>query len=262
MITFSQIGRHGRIGNQMFQYATLFALAKSKNFTLGMPYANKTDIDYPNFCLKDCFPNITAIDSSNIRFRNSYHETSFAYENKILNVQDDTDIFGYFQSEKYFANYKNELRREFQFAQKYYAEAKAIKDSFSQDAIVLHIRLGDYTWKQHYHPICDLAYYSRALESIPDVANKQILLFSDDVPQAQQILQNLNFKAMQTGNKFVEMCLMSLCEYHIIANSTFSWWGAYLSNSKKIIAPANWFGRNSDAPQNWHDVYCENWTIL
>jgi len=58
------------------------------------------------------------------------------------------------------------------------------------------------------------------------------------------------------------MCLMTMCDYHIIANSSFSWWGAWLSESKKVIAPSQWFGAAQGMPKNWSDIYCKDWIIL
>jgi hypothetical protein len=55
---------------------------------------------------------------------------------------------------------------------------------------------------------------------------------------------------------------MSLCDYHVIANSSFSWWGAWLGESKKVIAPSQWFGESPDMPKNWSDIYCKDWIII
>jgi hypothetical protein len=67
---------------------------------------------------------------------------------------------------------------------------------------------------------------------------------------------------VENTNKYIDMCLMTMCNYHIIANSSFSWWGAWLSNSKQVIAPSKWFGPANHMPKNWSDVYCEKWIVI
>jgi hypothetical protein len=67
---------------------------------------------------------------------------------------------------------------------------------------------------------------------------------------------------MGTDDKFIDLCMITKCEYHIIANSSFSWWGAWLAKSKKVIAPKTWFGGAPGMPKDWSDVYCENWISI
>ena len=83
-------------------------------------------------------------------------------------------------------------------------------------------------------------------------------------PKATEFFQSLNRKVVftESNDKYIDMCLMTLCNYHIIANSSFSWWGAWLSNSKKTIAPSRWFGSAPSAPKNWSDIYCKDWIII
>lgn len=262
MITCSQIGKIGRFGNQMFQYATAFAVAQKNKYTLGMPYKNRNSQEYLDFCLPDCFPFLSAIDISDKTFANIYSEKSFQFDSELYNITDNTDISGYFQSWKYFEQYELQIRAEFRFASKYYAQANSVKNGRNKEYIALHIRFGDYTWNTNYHPICDIDYYRRGLDCIPNVKDKKILLFSDDINAAQSTLENLKYECIQTNDKFLDMCLMTLCDYHVISNSTFCWWGAYLSNSKQVIAPKKWFGPDPSAPPSWDDIYCRNWTIL
>lgn len=262
MIAFTNIGKIGRLGNQMFQYAAAFAIAKEKKYILGMPYNNRSEDEHQDFCMRDCFPYLSATNCHGKVFKNKFNEIGFGFDANINQIEDDTDLYGYFQSPKYFDRYKSEIKKEFTFRYEIIAKAKNIKLNFQQETIALHLRLGDYTWKTHYHPICGVEYYRHALLKIPDIKNKQILLFSDDIVAAQKLLINFDTNPIITNNKYVDLCIMTMCDYHVIANSTFSWWAAYLSRSKMIFAPKNWFGKNSDAPQDWKDIYCDGWLII
>ena len=262
MITFNSLGHYGRFGNQMFQYATLYSIAKTKKLDFGVPYNNRSKNEYMDFCLPDCFPNLSAKNSSNYHTKYKAQEKIFEYNAGIFGILDDTDICGYFQSEKYFVDYKNGLLKEFDFAEHIKLKAGDIRSLTSNEAISVHIRLGDFVSQQHNHPICSIEYYEEALKNVPD--DKLIFIFSDDVEQASNIFKNLNKKVVfpETNDKYVDMCLMNMCDYHIIANSSFSWWGAWLSNSKKVITPSRWFGNAPNMPKNWSNIYCDGWIIV
>jgi hypothetical protein len=262
MITFQRLGHHGLLGNQMFQYATLFSVAKTNNFEYGVPYSNTGDIQFKNFFLPNCFSNLTAQDSNNSNINFIFLECSFEYNPEIFSISDNTDISGYFQTEKYFKQYRSNLLKEFTFSDLYAAKANDIRQQIPDEVISLHIRLGDYTHLEDRHPVCSYEYYNKAFDLLPN--GKPILVFSDDLILAQNLLSAFDkqFIFSDSNCKYTDMCLMSLCDYHIIANSSFSWWGSWLSNSKKTIAPAVWFGNNPSMPKNWNDIYCENWSII
>ena len=263
MITFNRMGRYGLLGNQMFQYATLFSVAKENGFDFGIPYANTGDVQFQNLFLPNCFDNLSAKDSSNVSATNFYMEPDFSFDSKLFNVGDDTDICGYFQSEKYFKKYNDQLKKEFTFNNVILQKAKELKNSIAGPAISLHIRLGDYVQQQHNHPVCSLPYYLEASHYFPEYL--PLVIFSDDIENAKKYLEPLqgrNKVFFNTNDKYVDMCLMSLCEYHIIANSSFSWWGAWLADSKQTIAPSYWFGPGANVPKYWDDVYCDDWLVL
>lgn len=262
MITFNRLGLFGLFGNQMFQYATLYSIAKTKKYDFGVPYQNIGEIQFKNFFLPNCFLNLTAKDSSFYSPKYKAIEKKFNYNPGIFGILDDTDICGYFQSEKYFLNYRQDILKEFEFKSCIKQKAEEIRSITKNDLISLHIRLGDYVKQQQNHPVCDISYYEEALNQVPD--DCLVCIFSDDVPQAMEIFKNLKRKTFypETNDKFVDMCLMSMCNYHIIANSSFSWWGAWLGNSKKVIAPSKWFGPADHMPKNWSDIYCEGWQII
>jgi len=262
MITFKSLGNYGRFGNQMFQYATLFAIAKKRKYQFGVPYKNRHQNDYTDFCLPDCFPNLTAKNSSDANIKFVAQQFIFEYNPGIFGILDDTDIRGYFQSEKYFVDYREQLLKEYEFSKQIKDKALDIRSLTQKQAISIHIRLGDYVNQQQNHPVCSIDYYAEALEQLPD--DLLIYVFSDENKKAEQIFKSLNKKIVftESSDKYVDMCTMALCDYHIIANSSFSWWGAWLSNSKKVIAPSKWFGNAEHMPKNWSDVYCEGWVVI
>jgi len=262
MITFQHLGKYGRLGNQMFQYATLYSLGKTLNYAIGVPYKARSSNDKLDFCLADGFE-INASDSSNAFSTSVYVEPHFNYDPNILNIPDGCDIRGYFQSEKYFKSHKNDLKnKEFKFKTDIENKVKSLFDGNDSELISVHIRLGDYVHIQDCHPICSIEYYKEALSQLPK--DCQVILFSDDYPKALEMFKSFGINVMLTGgnDKFVDMCMMTKCDYHVIANSSFSWWGAWLSNSKKIIAPKIWFGNSPNVAKNWDDIYCDGWELI
>jgi hypothetical protein len=262
MITYNSIGKYGRFGNQMFQYSTLFAIAKERGYEFGVPHQLKSDNEYLNFCLLECFSNLSAKDSTNIKNVNKAQERQFTYNPGIFGISNNTDICGYFQSEKYFINYREQLLIEYNFNKDIQQKAFDMRSLTKNKAISIHLRLGDYLNLQDCHPVCSIEYYQEALKMLPD--DLLIYVFSDDIEKATKFFDFINRKVVftETSDKYVDMCLMTMCDYHIIANSSFSWWGAWLSNSKKVIAPSKWFGDNPNMPKDWSDIYCSNWNII
>ena len=262
MITFNKLGTYGLFGNQLFQYSTLYSIAKTRGYEFGVPYANVGDTEFKNFFLPNCFKNLSAKDSSNVIPVHSAMERNFTYNAGIFGISDNTDICGYFQSEKYFIDYREQLLIEFEFKPEIKQQAEYIRAVAKCPAISLHMRFGDYVAQPQNHPPCTIEYYTEALSLLPD--NGLIFVFSDDLERAQNLLQGLKRPIVypDTKNKYIDMCVMTLCNYHIIANSSFSWWGAWLSHSNKVIAPATWFGSGNSVPKNWSDIYCKNWTVL
>jgi hypothetical protein len=261
MITFNMMGRYGRFGNQMFQYATLYSIAKTKKYKFGVPYKVKSDNSYLNFSLDEAFQNLSAEDSSTYAPIHRAQERVFTHNPGIFGIPDNTDILGYFQSEKYFKDYRNDLLKEFTFKSNILEKANDVRSITKEPVISIHLRIGDYKNLVGKHPVMQKDYYSQALEQLP----KDILIigFSDEPEEAAKLFDSFGRKYFITNpnDQYTDMCTMTLCDYHIIANSSYSWWGAWLSNSKKVIAPHNWFGEDN-MPKNWSDIYCEGWVIV
>jgi hypothetical protein len=264
MITHKSIGYNGRLGNQMFQYAALKALSLKTGYEMFLP--NNTSIK-PDGCyditnnkwieykldLFDCF-NLSYNISSN-PLTNIYQEKEFTFESEIFTISDDTAIEGYFQSYKYFDEFKQEIIKDFTFKPNILNHCQNII-SLYENSVAIHIRRGDYV----NHP----GFWNITPEYIQETFNYfsdneyTFLIFSDDIEWCKQIFpEGVIFIG---GNQFEDLCLMSLCDHNIISNSSYSWWGAYLNKNKKkrVIAPKNWFIPTKPLT----DLYPNDWIII
>ena len=127
----------------------------------------------------------------------------------------------------------------------------------------MHVRRSDYlsTTNVAYHSNCGDNYYENAINEFD--SNLPVLIFSDDTEwcKQQDIFKPKRFFISETGNNLMDMCLMTMCNHHIIANSSFSWWGAWLANSQNVVAPKQWYGP-AGAHQSTQDLYLPHWKVL
>jgi hypothetical protein len=216
--------------------------------------------------VKNCSINIhTAFDLSkcnkigNPILYTRVEESGYHFDEYLFNnCEDNVDLYGYFQSEKYFKHIEDEIRKDFTFHQDVIESCEEILDK--QESISLHIRRGDYLHLQSFHPVPPIEYYTEALKKLP---NLPVFIFSDD-PEWCSTISEFDadrFLISESNTADFDMCLMSMCNYHIIANSSFSWWGAWLAQSEKVIAPKEWFGL-SLSQHNTSDLYCDGWEVI
>lgn len=261
MITFTKLGSYGRLGNQMFQYASLRGIAHNNQYHWGIPRPDNTGLcDYTLF---DCFEMGTVKEENFINLENIKQITSISkagYEFNIKlynNCVDNTDLQDYLQSYKYFENILDVIKLDFTFRD-HILESCRQEINLYNDPIFLHVRRGDYLNQPQNHPTCSVEYYSEALKLFPDSCD--VLVFSDDLDWCKEnfksnryIIQQENIKHKHQAqipggltNSFVpyyDLCKMSLCGGGIISNSSLSWWGAYLGPRKyHIVYPHPWFG--------------------
>ena len=175
---------------------------------------------------------------------------------------DNVDLYGYYQSPKYFDHIKDEIKSDFTFSDEVESVCSEMFETIQngKKVIALHIRRTDYTVNPN-HPLQSMDYYKEALKTFDK--NTNLLVFSDDPEwcKSQEIFQPDRFSISENNSVDADLCLMSLCKYHIIANSSFSWWGAWLAKSEKIIAPKNWFGGDC-AHKSVKDLVFGDWTWL
>jgi len=261
MIGFDRLGKNGRFGNQMFQYASLKGIAKKNNYDFCIPSGPKTEMDFYDeenqhkLFIAFEMPDVNVTDN----FSGVYFQESMCNFDKKLfeNCQDNINLYGYFQTEKYFKHIEDEIKKDFTFKMDW---LEPCRDCFGgSEYIGLHIRRTDYVQKQNFHPLCTLDYYERALKELPDVP---VIIVSDDPDwcKNQSLFESDRFLVSDSKNNIIDMCILSLCKYHIIANSSFSWWGAWLAESQKVIAPKIWYGPASDnddsdiIPNKWRRI--------
>jgi len=260
MIGYNHLGRNGRLGNQMFQYAALRGIAAHHNYDWCIPPSNFSDED-KDHQLFEAFklPKLNHIELFGATY---LEEKSFTFDQGLFDTcPDNVNLYGFFQTPKYFNHINQEIREDFIFIDEIRDPCNEMIKSITESSLIsLHVRRTDYVQKQSYHPLCPMEYYEVALKKFPDIP---VLVFSDDPEwcMKQELFENEDrFMISQSQNNLVDMCLMSMCDYHIIANSSFSWWGAWLSGSENVIAPKVWFGPSANfdtsdlIPEYWERI--------
>ena len=266
MITMSSIGYNGRLGNQMFQLACLISISEKSGMPLFLPEENFTPNNENGYNdgsqLRDCFdlPNSLfkprAFIQSGIRY--NYKEPYFHFSEEIFKLPPGTDVWGYFQSEKYFSEFAEKIRDIFIFKEWIREEAKLIISGYDipENSICSHIRRGDYLNQSGNHPVLEESYYIKSTEEM----GGKVFFFSDDPDWCKsEITKKIKgSEVIDVKNPFVSLFIMSQFKRFVIGNSSFSWWAAWLSGSySTVIAPLNWFGPNLN--HETRDVYCKGW---
>jgi hypothetical protein len=266
MLANDDLGNLGRLGNQMFQYASLRGLAKKHGYDYCLPPRSVVgSIDYnclnSDITIFECFklPDTPKLITNFPKVM----ESTFALDQNLWdNCPDNISLYGYFQTEKYFSHIEDDIRKDFTFVDEIFAPTKqAFDENFSNnDVISLHIRRGDYLKAPH-HPVQSLEYYSDALNIMPN--DVPVIIFSDDLEwcKEQKLFEDERFIFSESNSTGIDLCLQSFCTHHIIANSSFSWWGAWLANSKNVVAPKKWFA-GSHINHNTKDLYCSKWISI
>jgi len=252
MISFAP-GYRGFLANEMFQYAATCALSLKNETDCGWPAGKNPDL-YRLFPIK-ATPNVVAtyaVEEKHFHFDPSFWEIEHGPGRW-------PQLSGYFQSEKYFAPYAAQIREEFAL-KRYYYHVPNLDDAGL--TVSIHVRRGDYLSFPEHHPPLTMDYYKAAMEHFPAA---RFIVCSDDPGWCLLNFRDAGYKVqIQTGRSAVEdMALMASCDHHIIANSSFSWWAAWLNPNpqKKVIAPLKWFG---PAKAGWstHDLIPEGWVRL
>jgi hypothetical protein len=247
----------GGLGNQMFQMAAAYSLSLKLNVECKFDF-NSSFVSTQGHAANKYKDNIFKnINNSDINFKtlHVYREPYFKYDE--LPLSDNLILLGNFQSEKYFIDNKNEVINMFSFDENINNEVKQfiLENTNGSKLTAIHVRRGDYLLKPNFHPSCDMNYYNQAIEIIND--DKYVVL-SDDIEWCKENFIGDKFIFSPFTNEIYDLHLMMNCDNHIIANSSFSWWGAYLcEKNNKVVAPKIWFG--PDGPQDTQDIYINNW---
>ena len=246
VIIKNSINNNG-LGNTLFQLAA----AKAVSLRDGVEMTSTIPPGYNEY--KDnILRNIKISESIQ---NNIYKEQSFEYNEIPPNVSLD----GYFQSEQYFYDYGG-------FIYDMLSPTKEIEDYIDNkygnilfNSLGIHIRRGDYIKYPTMHPVCNMEYYSKAIGLLADKkAYSNYIIFSDDIDWCKDNFSS-EFHFIKGEKDYIDMYTMSMCSDNVIANSTFSWWAAWLNRNsdKRVVAPMAWFGK--DKKLNTNDLIPKEW---
>ena len=258
IISFNTTGENSlgwRLGNQMFQYASLLGIARKTGLT---PYFN-----IENTYLNKCFKLGGVTNKVLTEQHHQLFDGSSAFNPSFFKLPSEFnfDINGYLQTPKYFEHCETEVKKEFEFQDNIKQNAMA---ALPEGKLVsLHVRRTDYLDKPEYHTNLQIEYYKNAMQNFDEYTP---IVFSDDIEWCKENLSDVAETVFFSDNPpadgdigvYVDLCMMTLCDAHIIANSSFSWWGSYLGGGK-TVAPRQWNG--PDGPQNFQDIYLSDWII-
>lgn len=291
-ITMIDMGNYCRLGNQMFQYAFLKYVSNITKLPIHMRNLNTNNVFYKTRLL-ECFSlsNIKILNENdfNSAVKNgkvyNVKETIMEFDEKLINEiksidltqYDIININGYFQSEKYFTYIKEDVLNDFKFNDNIENIANGIIDKYKKGNILisLHIRRGDITTLKAANPPLTLSYIKNSIEYMNEQIKENIiyLVLSDDIKYCKEILKgdNIVFISEENNtkstieNEYIDMCVMSKCNHHILSGSSFSWWGAYLGRNqdKIVIVPEPWFNINHEDGKRLcsqdKDIIPKNW---
>ena len=262
-VAFNYLGKLGQLGNQMFQYASTKGISSKLNTSFMIPDHREIFDDGIGNRYTILLHDVFNLDGQRgiLQTQNYIQEENFCFEEKFFNISPSTNVclWGFFQTEKYFKHIEKQIRKDFTFKDEIKDECDDLIKQFT-NPIALHIRRGDFIWNNAHHPPLSLDYYKSALELFD--SDREVIIFSDDTEwcKEQKLFADDRFAVAEGGDQFYDLCLMSMCDDFIIANSTFSWWGAWLANRGKVVAPKNWFGEALS--HDTKDLYCKGWEVL
>lgn len=220
--TYIELGHAGRIGNAIFQISATIGYAKKYGVRFCFPkWEHQNSFNIP----QEFF-----VDKGLINVKSKHSEPGYTYSE--IPFQENCSLYGYYQSWKYFDNCSEYIRELF---------TPPNLDATFKDYCCVHVRRTDYLNYPKHHPIQPMQYYMSAAEKIP---TKKFMVFSDDVEWCKQNFKGNEFAINETSSVASDFSKMVSCSHYIIANSSFSWWAAWLSRSedKVVVAPNNWFG--------------------
>lgn len=255
MITNNLLARGGRLGNQMFQYAALVGVKYKNKHNIALTKDQYSDSMLSKaFDLRECF----FLNQEDFTFDSTYYEKHFNFDEEVLNVSRDTNIIGYFQNENYFSHCSDIIKKEFTFKKRINDTCQNFINEIKKNILVsIHVRRTDYVDLSHIFESLSMDYYNKCI-SFFNKKNTQFLVFSDDPDWCKRNFKSDNFIFPNMDYAY-DLCLQSMCDHHIISNSTFSWWGAWLGQNKNktIFSPKNWFKNTYQAASWAGGVYLE-----
>jgi hypothetical protein len=274
----------GGLGNQMFQYAAARCLALKNGAKLKLDttaYREDQLRNFDLFCLNTEASIATPAEIAALKAKGTvgrvmsyltpyprrkfYKQPWFHFHPSFFRLTGPVYIQGYFQSEKFFLPAKEQVQKDFTIKKELTEKVEPLAASLQEhESVALHIRRGDYRNEValNYHGIVPLGYYREAVSQVSGkVAHPHFYIFSDDGAWVKENLRLPNATIVSgelSSTHFEDLYLMSRCRHNIIANSSFSWWAAWLNTNpgKTVIAPRNWFNKG---PKDTQDMIPEGW---
>lgn len=254
-ISFNTIGISGNLGSQIQQYASLFSIAKETGRSIVFPQFS-LDLGFGLKFSKVLDIDIDIVDNSFVSDFISLHPQDILFDQSVFNLDPDKNynITNLMHSYQYwYPKYKDDII-SFAWNKELLEEASKIKSILfpeNKELVSLHVRRGDYLLPQHHH-FCQLdhSYYEEALgDFISEVEKYHFVIFSNDITWCKEnLIEGDMVTFIEPNSDYVDMILMSLCDHNIIANSSFSWWAAFMNKNpnKKVISPVNYLKNYSE----------------
>lgn len=242
----------GRLGNYMHQVATTYAYSLRHGIDYAIP---PNELNYGAL-----FPNVHTIEGIDTLGMHKHNEPR-TQEYAPIPKRKEILIEGYFQSEKYYSDFANEV-----------ADLFKLPYTMNKGVVSIHVRRGDYVQHSNVFPPVGSAYLKKAVAAFTESGYTHFKVFSDDIGWCKEHFNYYSGATFEYSNgtkgdiyqDYQDMIDMSCCEHNIIANSTFSWWAAWLNRSpdKIVVCPSafNWFGKHS--PLNTKDYIPEGWVQI
>lgn len=244
----------GRLGNNLSMIAN--AYARSRDFNLPLLIC-RDQVEYNNGVSND---NYSQTILRKFNFIDEFPKDGVVNPERPSQTG-PTVYAGYYQDERYFEKYRAELLDLLGPPSDFVDRIKSeIPEVFSSRITAIHVRRGDYLQYPNYHPTVSVDYIKKAVSKIN--GGSGFLILSDDIDWCKRNLQFPNSNYVESYNSYEQLWIMSLCHDFVISNSSFSWWGAWLSRcpDKKVVAPETWFGPDHNG--DWQGQYCKGWLKL
>lgn len=244
----------GGLGNYLFQIAATYCVAVSNGDECMFDFQSSMRVHESIDAYKDNILRNIKVGKPALKVQ--YDEPTFAYDE--LPYQDGMLLNGYFQSEKYLdRSLILDLYSIDDVSKKYIYEKYG--DEFD-GAVSIHVRRGDYLQRSDRHPVQDMMYYENAMSHFDNC--RKFFILSDDIEWCKDNFKGPQFIFVENNPDYIDLWIQSLCDHNIIANSSFSWWGAWLNKNpdKIVIAPKKWFGPNKRLDVK--DLIPEQWITI
>lgn len=238
IVTFSRLGRFGRLGNQLFQIAS----------TLGIARRNAAQAIFPVWRYAQFFTGPIPQSVNPPGEFPTCLEQSFTYQP--IELAGSVDLAGFFQSERYFSSIAPEIRQVLSPCESIREQCQSqLPSLLGAGTCSIHVRRGDYVYHPLYADLAATDYYERAMSHFP--AETSFMMISDDLEYCRQRFRDRRITFIECENEVAALCIMTLCRSNIIANSSFSWWGAWLNQNadRKVVAPQHWFAGQYADPE-------------